>query len=327
MRIAILGAGAWGTALAISLAPRHAISLWTRDREACEAIAAQRASAYLPGFSLPPEVTVAPELPLAVSGAELLLCATATAGLRGTATAIAGLSAAPFAWACKGFESGSTRLPHEIAAEALADGRPLAVLSGPSFAHEVARGLPAAIVLASRDAAFAQSLALALNGPKLRLYSSGDLAGVELGGALKNVVAIAAGISDGMGLGLNARAALITRGLAEISRLGVAMGGQPATFAGLAGLGDLVLTCTGDLSRNREVGRQLAAGHSLGEILARLGHVAEGVVSTRSVKALAERHGVDMPIVAAVHAILFESLAPREAVGALLARDPKPESR
>lgn len=327
MRIAILGAGAWGTALAIAFAPRHDVSLWTRDREACEAIAALRASAYLPGFTLPPEVAIEPELAAAVAGADLLLCATATAGLRGTAAAVAGLSAAPFVWACKGFEAGSSRLPHEIAGEALGDGRPLAALSGPSFAHEVARGLPAAIVLASPRAPFAAELAAALNGPRLRLYSSGDLVGVELGGAIKNVIAIAAGISDGLGLGLNARAALITRGLAEIARLGTVMGGQPATFAGLAGLGDLVLTCTGDLSRNREVGRQLAAGHALEDVLERLGHVAEGVVSTRSVGDLARQHAVEMPIVAAVHAILFEGLAPREAVGALLARDPKPESR
>ena len=326
MRIAILGAGAWGTALAATFAAQHGVQLWTRSPSDREALAARRESRYLPGCRLPDNVGIAADLSTALAGADLVLIATATSGLRPVAEAAAReRPGAAVLWACKGFEEGSPRLPHEIVAAAMPQAAAAGVLSGPSFAAEVARGLPAALVLASRDAPFAGRTAAALNGPRLRIYSSDDLLGVELGGAVKNVIAIAAGISDGLGLGLNARAALITRGLAEMSRLGTAMGGRPATFAGLAGLGDLVLTCTGDLSRNREVGRQLAAGSPLAAILEGLGHVAEGVRSADSVVQLARTHRVDMPIAAAVHAILFRGLKPREAVEALLSRDPKAE--
>jgi len=228
-------------------------------------------------------------------------------------------------WACKGFEPAAARLPHQIVAEARPAWRAAGALSGPSFAIEVARGLPAALTVAARDATFAQRIAGALQHPPLRIYSSGDVVGVELGGALKNIMAIAAGICDGLGLGANARAALITRGLTEMARLGVALGGEPDTFMGLTGLGDLVLTATGDLSRNRTVGLRVAQGVAVERILAELGHVAEGVPSARAALALARQHGVEMPITQAVCAVLFEGLAPRSAVQALLTREARPE--
>jgi glycerol-3-phosphate dehydrogenase (NAD(P)+) len=228
-------------------------------------------------------------------------------------------------WACKGFETASGMLPHQIVADVMPRATQVAALSGPSFALEVARGLPTALVLASRDAPFASRTAASLNSARLRIYSNEDVAGVELGGALKNVVAIAAGICDGLALGRNARAALVTRGLAEITRLGVAMGGRAETFNGLAGLGDLVLTCTGDLSRNREVGVRLAQGRKLEEVLGELGHVAEGVHSARAARDHARAHGIEMPITDAVCAVLFEGRPAPDAVRQLLARDPRPE--
>ena len=326
MKIAVLGAGAWGTALAISFVARHEVVLWARDRAACEALALSRTSRYLPEAPLPAGVRIEPVLARALEGAGLALVATATAGLRETANAVGAIDPAPrLAWACKGFERGTGKLPHEVVAEVLPGAPSVGALSGPSFALEVARGLPTALVLASRDAPFAASCAAALNSERLRIYSSQDVAGVELGGAVKNVIAIAAGIADGLALGRNARAALVTRGLAEIVRLGVALGGQPETFMGLTGLGDLVLTCTGDLSRNREVGLRLARGQALEAILAELGHVAEGVQSAPSVLALARDRGVEMPITEAVCGVLFEGESPPVAVRKLLARDPRPE--
>jgi len=227
----------------------------------------------------------------AAAGADVAIITTSTAGLRETAKALGEAQSSPaLAWACKGFETATGELPHQVVAAVLPGARHVAALSGPSFATEVAQGLPTALVCASNDARFAESTAAALNGPRLRIYSSTDVAGVELGGALKNVIAIAAGISDGLALGRNARAALVTRGLAEITRLGVTMGGKPETFAGLAGLGDLVLTCTGDLSRNREVGVRLARGQKLDAILADLGHVAEGVQSPQATHEPHQRH-------------------------------------
>ena len=328
MRIAILGAGAWGSALATSFASQHEVSLWTRKASDRERLARERVSRYLPEIPLPAAVRLEDDLASALTEAGLVVVATATAGLRETLAAVAGITSSPaLVWACKGFETATQALPHEIVAQALPGATRAAALSGPSFALEVARGQPTAVVLASRDAAFAAATAAALNTARLRIYSSDDLVGVELGGALKNVIAIAAGISDGMGLGRNARAALVTRGLAEISRLGVAMGGRAETFAGLAGLGDLVLTCTGELSRNREVGVRLASGKTLEAVLAELGHVAEGVASARAALAHARRHAVEMPITEAVCAVLFDGLAPRLAVQHLLARDPRPESR
>jgi len=232
----------------------------------------------------------------------------------------------PVIWACKGFEQASGKLPHQVAAEVLGVCAACGALSGPSFALEVAQGLPTALTLAAGDAAFAKRFARELHQPVLRVYFSTDLAGVEISGAVKNVMAIAAGISDGLGLGLNARAALITRGLAEITRLGVALGGRPETFMGLAGAGDLVLTCTGELSRNRRVGLLLARGESLGAILKQLGHVAEGVVSAPAVEALAADKRIDMPITRAVCAVLFRGTPPRDAAQELLARDPREEA-
>src|SRR5205807_3083304 len=213
-------------------------------------------------------------------------------------------------WLCKGFEEGSGELPHQIAAAVLGKGARCGALSGPSFAEEVARGLPCALTLASRNATFAREAAAMLHGGRMRVYYSSDLVGVEIGGAVKNVMAIAAGISDGMGLGLNARAALITRGLAEIVRLGAALGGQPETFMGLAGAGDLILTATGDLSRNRRVGLELARGRALREIVAGLGHVAEGVHSAREALRLARANRVDMPVPESVCSVLDARLTP-----------------
>jgi glycerol-3-phosphate dehydrogenase (NAD(P)+) len=324
LKVAILGAGAWGTALAISLGAQHAVRLWARH--GADAIARDRISPYLPGCRIPEPVELHGDFAAAVSGAELALVVTPTAGLRETAAALAGLAPGlPLLWACKGFESASGKLPHEIVAEMLPRAARVGALSGPSFAQEVALGLPTALTVASREGEFASSTARALNSPRLRIYSSTDLVGVELGGALKNVIAIAAGIADGLELGRNARAALITRGLAEMVRLGVAMGGAPETFMGLTGLGDLVLTCTGDLSRNREVGVRLARGKSLETVLAELGHVAEGVHSARSALACSRRAQVEMPITEAVCAVLAGEERPQAAVQRLLSRDPKAE--
>jgi glycerol-3-phosphate dehydrogenase (NAD(P)+) len=326
MRIAILGAGAWGSALAINFCTRHEVALWSRG-DTLEKLTRDRRSRYLPDHPLPAAIRIEPDLAHAVTGSDLVLVATSTAGLPNVCRQVA--SARPEAtvlWACKGFDGATGRLPHQVVADELPLARHVGALSGPSFAIEVARGLPAALVVASREATFAAATAAALNSERFRLYSTHDLVGVELAGAVKNVIAIAAGICDGLELGLNARAALVTRGLAEITRLGVASGGSPETFAGLAGLGDLVLTCTGALSRNREVGLRLARGAKLPAILAELGHVAEGVQSCKAVTALAEERKVEMPIVVAVHGVLFGEMAAKQAVQALLARDPRPEA-
>lgn len=326
MRIAVLGAGAWGTALAVAFHRAHTVRLWSRPGASREVLQRERASPYLPGVALPIDVAIDDDLRSAVASAELIIIATPTAGLRETLRAVAALQAeTAVLFACKGFESGTGLLPHDVVTQALPAGRLTGALSGPSFALEVAQGLPAALTVASTDGTFASRVAAVLNGPRLRLYSSTDLIGVELGGALKNVVAVAAGIADGLSLGRNARAALITRGLAEIARLGLALGGRPETFMGLTGLGDLVLTCTGDLSRNRTVGLRLAKGEPLPTILASLGHVSEGVASAQSAARLAAARGIDMPITAAVCRVLFEGEAPLRAVESLLARDPRAE--
>jgi glycerol-3-phosphate dehydrogenase (NAD(P)+) len=326
MRVAVLGAGAWGSALATSLSAAHEVSLHARRREACEDLARTRRSPYLPEVILPEAIRIEADLARALAGCDLAIVATSTAGLRDTAAAVAAIRPRiDLLWACKGFERGTRKLPHEIVAEVLPQAARTGALSGPSFALEVARGQPTAIVLASREASFAAESASRLNSARLRIYSSTDLVGVELGGAVKNVIAIAAGIADGLDLGRNARAALVTRGLAEIVRLGAAMGGQPETFMGLAGLGDLVLTCTGDLSRNRDVGLRLARGQALADILRELGHVAEGVQSAASVRDLARGKGIEMPITESVCGVLFAGRPPAEAVRQLLARDPKAE--
>ncbi len=421
-RVAVLGAGAWGTSIALALAGRLDVSLWARDAAQAQAIArTRRNERYLPGIELPAALAVSAQLP----AADLYLAATPVAGLRGVLKDLK----SPVVWLCKGFERGSGMLPHQIAEQALGAGARCGALSGPSFAEEVARGLPCALTLASRDAQFAREAAALLHGGRIRVYYSADLVGVEIGGAVKNVMAIAAGISDGLGLGYNARAALITRGLAEIARLGAAMGGEvrvgalsgpsfaaevarglpcaltlaskdagfareaaatlhggrmrvyystdlvgvevggavknvmaiaagisdglglglnaraalitrglaemarlgaalggsAETLFGLAGAGDLILTATGELSRNRRVGLQLAQGRPLEEILAHLGHVAEGVRSAKEVARLAKAKGVDMPVSDAVNAVLAGTLTPAHAVERLLARDAKKE--
>ncbi|MCC6531421.1 MAG: NAD(P)-dependent glycerol-3-phosphate dehydrogenase [Burkholderiales bacterium] len=323
MNLGVLGAGAWGTALAISLSAQHRVTLWARDGALAHAVSAGRENArYLPGCAIPDAVTIGAD-PRLVSGCDVLLCSVPTAGLRDVLSRFAG-STVPMVLACKGFEQATGLLPHEVFAAVL-PGRSACVLSGPSFAREVAAGLPAAVVLAAADAALAARLARELHSPRLRVYSNDDLVGVEVAGATKNVMAIAAGICDGLRLGANARAAMITRGLAEMSRLGVVLGGRSETFMGLAGAGDLILTCTGDLSRNRTVGLRLAAGASLGQTLATLGHVAEGVSSAYEIERLAQRHGVDMPITRAVCALLRGESSPAAAVAILLERDPKAE--
>lgn len=323
MKAAVLGAGAWGTAISCVLAARMEVTLWARDAKQAKSIAATRRNArYLPGLEIPPSVKVTADLGEATRNTQLLLAATPVAGLR---ELLRQLNGSAVVWLCKGFEEGSGELPHQIAAATLGDKARYGALSGPSFAEEVARGLPCALTLASRDGAFAKEAATMLHGGRMRVYYSADLVGVEIGGAVKNVMAIAAGISDGLGLGLNARAALITRGLAEITRLGVALGGQPETFMGLAGAGDLILTATGDLSRNRRVGVELARGRSLKDVVANLGHVAEGVHSAREAAKLAKARGVEMPVTEAVTAVLEARLTPAAAVERLLARESKME--
>lgn len=327
--VAVLGAGAWGTALACHLAARREVRLWSRHD--ADAMQASRVNArYLPGVVLPERLRVTPDLAecLGFASSGLIVVATPVAGLRDILGAIARTSPsgaqAPLVGLAKGFEADSGMLPHEVAADVVA-GWPYGVVSGPSFAQEVAAGLPVALVAASAEASVAQRAVDALHGGAMRVYRSSDVIGVEVGGALKNVVAIAAGIADGLALGANARAALMTRGLAEITRLGVALGAQRETFMGLAGMGDLVLTCAGDLSRNRRVGLGLARGEPIARIVTELGHVAEGVACVRAAIRRADEAGVAMPIAQAVCAVIESQQAPREAVDALLARDPAVE--
>jgi glycerol-3-phosphate dehydrogenase (NAD(P)+) len=328
MNIAILGAGAWGTALSISLAASHRVTLWARDASlAAEIRSGRRNTRYLPEIPLPPSVAVTDVLSGALAESDVALITTPSSQLRDVLTRVrASGPARPVVWACKGFEQGSNKLPHQVAAEVIGKDAACGALSGPSFALEVAQGLPTALTLAAHDAGFAKRMARELHQLSLRVYFSSDLTGVEISGAVKNVMAIAAGISDGLGLGLNARAALVTRGLAELTRLGVALGGRAETFMGLAGAGDLILTCTGELSRNRRVGLRLALGDPLDTILKQLGHVAEGVYSAPAIEALAEAKKIDMPITKAVCSVLFHGTAPREAAQQLLARDPKEEN-
>ena len=322
-RIAVLGAGAWGTAIAAALAGRHTVRLWARDPAQAEAIARRRENArYLPGIALAETIEVTADAAAALAGAELALVATPVAALRETLGRVA---STPAVWLCKGLEGSTGLLPHQIAAQLPNAGAACGVLSGPSFALEVARGLPCALTLAARDRAFARRAAAIVHGGRLRVYYGTDVVGVEVGGAVKNVIAIAAGISDGLGLGQNARAALITRGLAEIVRFGTALGARAETLMGLAGAGDLILTATGELSRNRRVGLELARGRALGEILVALGHVAEGVSSAAQIARLARACGVEMPITEAVVEVLAGRLPPPEAVERLLARDPREE--
>ncbi len=328
MKLVVLGAGAWGTALAISLARAHDVILWARDPESVSKLRATRMnSRYLPGYPLTSEIRIDDSLPRVIAAVDVIIAVVPTAALREIAKLIRSENnTTPIVIASKGFETGTGKLPYEVCAETLSPDAMIGMLSGPSFAQEVAKGLPAALTLAAVNEFFAADTARELNSSRLRVYSGTDVIGVALGGGLKNVMAIAAGISDGMGLGANARAALITRGLAEMARLGQKLGGQAETFMGLTGLGDLVLTATGDLSRNRQVGLQLAQGDSLEKILQRLGHVAEGVYSAREAAARATALKVDMPITQAVCDVIDGKVSAREALERLLSREPKPEA-
>ncbi|HET8876834.1 MAG TPA: NAD(P)H-dependent glycerol-3-phosphate dehydrogenase [Casimicrobiaceae bacterium] len=329
--VAVLGGGAWGTAFAVHLAARtHApsrVTLYMRDPAQALAVHAARENRrYLRGVRLPDALAVVSDL--AGIRADVLFAATPVAALAPLAGALADAGVhAPLVSLAKGFvaaaEPGGWTLPHRMLASRWP--HPVGVVSGPTFATEVAQGLPSAVVVATNTARLTDDVAQLLRGETMRAYPSDDVTGVEVGGAVKNVLAIAAGASDGLGFGDNARAALITRGLAEAGRLSAALGGRPQTLTGLAGLGDLVLTCTGNLSRNRRVGLALSRGQPLAEILAELHHVAEGVAATRAARELALHHGVDMPIVDAVHRVLYGHVAPRDAVTALLAREPRGE--
>jgi glycerol-3-phosphate dehydrogenase (NAD(P)+) len=327
--IAVLGAGAWGTAIAAHLArqPATRVALWARDAAQARSIAAQgRNERYLPGVDLPPSLAVTAD-PACASGVDLVVAATPVAALPSLLADFAA-AGAPLVWLAKGFlplpaAGAGFALAHQV----LAPRWPAAVgvISGPSFAEEVARGLPTAVAVAATTPQLAATVAALLHGGALRAYASDDIAGVETGGAVKNVLAIAAGASDGLAFGHNARAALITRGLAETGRLSAALGGRRETLMGLAGLGDLVLTCTGDLSRNRRVGIGLAQGRPLADVLAGIGHVAEGVAAAAAVRALAQHHAIEMPICEAVFRVLYEKLPPKDAVLSLLRREPRAE--
>lgn len=325
MNLSVLGAGAWGTALAVQASSQHDVVLWGRDAAQVQRLRAERRNErYLPDVPLPESLAVEHDLRAALAHAAdgLIVVATPMSGLRGMLQQLPGR--ARVFWLCKGFEAGTGLLGHEVARQVLPEAR-CGVLSGPSFAQEVASGLPTALVAASSDAGLCELAVDAFHSGSLRVYRSDDPVGVEVGGAVKNVLAIATGIADGLGLGLNARAALITRGLAEMARLGVALGARADTFMGLSGLGDLVLTATGDLSRNRRVGLLLAEGLALPRILHDLGHVAEGVYSARTVQQRAAALGVDMPITAAVVAVLDGAVTPAQAVGELMRREAKTE--
>jgi glycerol-3-phosphate dehydrogenase (NAD(P)+) len=332
-KITVLGAGAWGSAVAIALAARHDVLLWGRDAEAMAATAAARENvAYLPGFKLPAGLQVSSDFDAALAHAApgegvrtLLIAACPVAGLRPLLEQLKGRPIDHIVWLCKGFEYETGLLPHQVMREVLGDAISGAALSGPSFAQEVARGLPCALTVASHDERLRNRVVAAVHGGNIRVYACDDMIGVEVGGAVKNILAIATGAADGLGLGLNARAALITRGLAEITRLGTLLGGRASTFMGLTGMGDLILTCTGDLSRNRRVGLALAQGKPLATIVDELGHVAEGVPCARAVRALALELGVDMPITNAVAGVLFDGDNAAAMVTRLLARDPRDE--
>jgi glycerol-3-phosphate dehydrogenase (NAD(P)+) len=328
-KVSVLGAGAWGTAVAMALAQRHDVLLWGRNATALQTMREARESSYLPGYTFPQRLQVAADFDAALAHVaepgSLLIAACPVAGLRPLLQSLKGRAIPNVVWLCKGFEYETGLLPHQIVREVLGDVVPGGALSGPSFAQEVAKGLPCALTIASESAELRASVVDTAHGGNMRVYSSEDLVGVEVGGAVKNVLAIATGAADGLGLGLNARAALITRGLAEITRLGVALGGKHETFMGLTGMGDLILTCTGDLSRNRRVGLGLAQGKPLDVIVQELGHVAEGVPCAKAVRELAAKLGVEMPITNAVAGVLFDGDQPQAMVSRLLSRDPRGE--
>uniref|UniRef100_A0A450S474 Glycerol-3-phosphate dehydrogenase [NAD(P)+] n=1 Tax=Candidatus Kentrum sp. DK TaxID=2126562 RepID=A0A450S474_9GAMM len=327
--ITVLGAGAWGTALAILCARNgQPVTLWSWEADHAQAMREERTNRrFLPDYPFPPRLRVAADLADALSGARDILFAVPSHAFRGVLETLSPMLAvdARIAWATKGFEPGTGRLLHRVVADIAGPNVPVAVLSGPTFATEVAEGLPTALTIASTDPRFASDLAACLHNRRFRVYTSQDMIGVQVGGAVKNVLAIAAGAADGLGFGANTRAALVTRGLTELMRLGVALGGNHETFMGLAGLGDLVLTCTDNQSRNRRLGLALARGESLEEARRGVGDVIEGVDSARAVVELAHRHGVEMPIAEQVHRVLSGHASPREAVNALLGRSAKSE--
>ena len=327
--ITVLGAGSWGTALA-ALLVRHDYQtlLWGRDSAQVAAINRRHENPrYLPGVALPESLRATDDFAAAVAAADLLLVVTPSHAFNSTLCELARHRRAGVgvAWATKGFEPGSGRFLHEVAGQCLGDDVPLAVVTGPSFAKEVALGLPTAVTVHSDREEFAHAVAEALHGPAFRAYTGSDMLGAELGGAMKNVLAVATGIADGMGLGLNARAGLITRGLNEMLRLNVALGGRAETLIGLAGLGDLVLTCTGDLSRNRRLGLALGRGQSLREAVAEIGQVVESMQTVDEVMRLADRHGIELPISMLVQRVLHEEITPAESLKIILSREQKAE--
>ena len=330
-KVAVLGAGSWGTALAALIARNGFPTVlwgWARDADNIASIDERGENVrYLPGIELPRELRATTDMAAALADAGLVLVATPSHAFAGTLAALAPLrpESAGVSWATKGFEPGSGRFLHEVAAEVLGPDVPLAVVTGPSFAKEVAIGLPTALTVHGNDAGFSEQVAEVLHGPAFRAYTGDDMCGAELGGAMKNVLAVATGVADGMELGLNARAGLITRGLNEMLRLNVALGGRPETLIGLAGLGDLVLTSTGDLSRNRRLGLALGRGQSIDDAVREIGQVVESLQTASEVMRLADRHGIELPIASAVHDVLHGDITPAQGLERLMARERKAE--
>lgn len=331
MKIAVLGAGAWGTALAMHIAKKHLVTLWARDAGHISGMHKARSNPkYLGDFNFPTQLELEDSLSKAVTDSDYILSVVPTSAFRQILIDVKEIdSKTPIIWANKGLEEGTAKLPHEIALDVLGNSelskREFGVISGPSFAAELVRGLPTAVTLATTNKKLAQEAGSIFHHKNMRIYTSQDITGVSVGGALKNVIAIAAGISDGMGFGNNARAALITRGLTEISRFGQAIGANSDTFSGLAVTGDLVLTCTGEYSRNREVGIRLAQGKRISDILKGLGHVAEGVFTAKEVIKRGKNLNIDMPITQEVSNVIHNIKSPRESFEDLLSRDLKPE--
>jgi glycerol-3-phosphate dehydrogenase (NAD(P)+) len=328
--IVVLGAGSWGTALAIQFARGGGPTvLWGREEDEPEKLARERVNTrYLPGAAFPPALAIEPNLKKALTSGDDVVLVVPSSVLRAVLTEIRPLlgAKARVAWASKGFELSTGKLPHQVAQEVLGEAVPIAVLSGPTFAKEVGQGLPTAIAVASPDEEFARSLAERISSGGFRAYTQTDIVGVEIGGAVKNVLAIATGCSDGLGYGSNSRVFLITRGLAELMRLGVALGAKRETLMGLAGLGDLVLTCTDDQSRNRRFGRALAAGKPVDEAIAEIGQVVEGYHAARAVHEVAAKHGVEMPICGYVYDVLHRKVPLKDVVGSMLSRAVTPEN-
>ena len=329
MKITVIGAGAWGTALALHFAlHNHQVAIWARNAEQLAAMQADRENKrYLPGFKLPDNLTAHTDLAAALEGSEMVMVVTSVAGLRESVELVKqhGAGHLPVVTACKGFELETGLLTFQVVQEVLPDNDKIGVLSGPSFAQELAKQLPCAVVLASENEPWLNQMVQELNTPVMRLYANTDVIGVAVGGAVKNVMAIATGLADGLECGLNARAALVTRGLAEITRLAVAMGAQPKTMMGLAGVGDLILTCTGALSRNRKVGLGLAEGKELHQVLREIGHVAEGVPTIDEVFDAACRYQIDMPITQILYQLVRKELPVEEVMGRLMMREAKSE--